>query len=175
MLATSSFLEQPLQTCQHLHEKNLSCLHAFSLRPWGLKNHQDAKLYWLPLNFHSAQGEMKERHSPQPWTSSVYCLKSKFHKVFDGKSSSVPLSVESTNISFADSSGRGIQSSPFPVSTPGTCTQNLIPTAPLPHWVHQFMLEVCRSSVLHSQTDFLSQFRFSQNLSATWECMYLSI
>lgn len=100
MLATSSFLERPLQMCQHLHENTLSCLHAVSLGPWGLWNHQDAKLYWLPLNFHSVQCEMKERHSPQVWTSSLYCLKSKFHKVFDGKSSSVPLSVESTNISF---------------------------------------------------------------------------
>ena len=125
---------------------------------------------WVFFFFLHLIYESRYKHkSPSP------SMKSKFHKVFDGKSSSVPLSVESTNISFADSSRRGIQSSPFPASTPGTCTQNLLPTAPPPHWVHQFMLEVCRSSVLHSQTDFLSQFRFSQNISATWECMYLSI
>lgn len=65
--------------------------------------------------------------------------------------------MESSNISLCDPNRRQIQTSPSPVSTPGTCTQNLLPRAPFPAvyirscWRftdHQF----CR----HSQTFFPS-------------------
>lgn len=143
--------------------------------PWGTEACKTIKMpdcTGFPWTFIMLKVKRKKASLPsaRPWVRTVWSPS--FIKVFV-KISSWPLPIESPNVILCDLSRREIQTSLFPVSTPRTCFQILLFTNFRQHHLPIMYIDWCwRLTALHSQQDFLSQLRFSQNAPVSGECVH---